>query len=76
MIAVAAKCPANAFRHTSTHLSTYLYHGQGTSVDYRDLTKYDVVFTTYETVLSDANRSSILQTIFWFRIVLDEGTKY
>ena len=38
------------------------------------LMKYDVVLTSYETVLSDANRSRTLQALSWFRIVLDEGT--
>lgn len=76
MITVRAKCRAiadDAFRHTPSHLDVYVYHEQRTTIDHRDLTKFDVVLTTYETVLSDASRSKNLQAIFWFRVVLDEG---
>ena len=76
MITVRAKCRANAddaFRHTASHLDVYLYHGQQTVIDHRGLAKYDVVLTSYETVRSDASRSRNLQSVFWFRVVLDEG---
>lgn len=73
MIIAAIKCQAHAIRHTSSYLHVYVYHGQRTTIDHRSLTSYDVVLTSYETVLSDANRLRNLQAIFWFRIVLDEG---
>lgn len=60
-------------RHTSSHLEVYVYHGQRTTIDHGSLANYDVVLTSYETVLSDANRSRNLQATFWFRIVLDEA---
>lgn len=60
-------------RHTSSHLNVHVYHGQGTAIDRRSLAQHDVVLTSYETVLSDANRSRDVQAIFWFRIVLDEA---
>lgn len=50
-----------------------MYHGGGTAVPGLDLARNDVVLTTYETVLSDIAKKGTLQSISWFRIVLDEG---
>ena len=63
----------NLFRHTSSELKELFYYGQGTNIDPRSLAEHDIVFTTYETVCSDANRSNTLQATPWYRVVLDEG---
>lgn len=54
----------------------HLYHGQGTQINSESLAEHDIVFTTYETVCSDSERSNDLQTTPWYRVVLDEGTLY
>lgn len=50
-----------------------MYHGKGTAMHKSRLMNCDVVFTSYETVLSDFIRSKTLQEVSWFRVVLDEG---
>lgn len=37
------------------------------------LLQYDVVLTTYHTILADWKGQKVLYDFFWFRIVLDEG---
>ena len=63
-------------RHISSDLRVHVYHGYGTGIDVDSLAAQDIVFTTYETVVSDANRSRKLQVISWFRVILDEGRDY
>ena len=60
-------------RHISSDLRVHVYHGYGTGIDRDSLAEQDIVFTTYETIVSDANRSRKLQVISWFRVILDEG---
>ena len=58
-------------------LKVYKYHGIGKEIDIDSMVGYDVVLTTYATVASDAaKRSSLLQQIMWFRVVLDEGMEF
>lgn len=64
----------NLLRHTSSELKERFYYGQGINIDPRSLAEHDIVFTTYETVCSDAKRSNTLQATPWYRVVLDEGT--
>lgn len=61
-------------------LSTYIYHGSNRTPNEIDLaTKYDLVVTTYGTVLSDSTKQGSnftggpLFRVKWFRIVLDEA---
>ena len=63
-------------RHISCELKVHVYHGYGTGLDHDILAEQDIVFTTYETVASDVNQSNKLQTILWFRVILDEGESY
>ena len=60
-------------RHILCDLKVHLYHGNGTCIDHGSLAEQDIVFTTYETVASDVNKSHGLQAISWFRVILDEG---
>ena len=58
-------------------LAVLTYHGKvlGTSL----LRDYDVVLTTYATVSSELSRGeehSALYAQNWFRIILDEGTRF
>ena len=60
-------------------LSYYIYHGNNRCSDVKELSKYDMVITTYSIVSSEFNGRSkkrdvspLLQTN-WFRIVLDEA---
>lgn len=60
-------------------VSSYLFHGPGRTEDPRELAQYDIVITTYSTVLSDISgksakrRESPLAQMNFFRIVLDEA---
>ncbi len=60
-------------RHISSDLRVHVYHGYETGIDCDSLAEQDIVFTTYESIVSDANRSHKLQAISWFRVILDEG---
>ena len=57
----------------SPELRWYFYHGQRKGSEPRELAEHDVVFTTYETIFHDTNRTATLQAVSWFRLVLDEG---
>ncbi|EFQ99315.1 transcription termination factor 2 [Nannizzia gypsea CBS 118893] len=60
-------------------LSFYVFHGPSRTEDPRELAKYDVVITTYTTILSDVSGKSSkrgtspLVRMNMFRIVLDEA---
>ncbi|KAF2722875.1 hypothetical protein K431DRAFT_283387 [Polychaeton citri CBS 116435] len=64
-------------QHTSGKLKVYAYHGSNRQQDPEVLAKHDVVLTTYNTAaaeFNDGNRQTrALETIKWFRIVLDEA---
>jgi SWI/SNF-related matrix-associated actin-dependent regulator of chromatin subfamily A3 len=50
------------------------YHGQDRSKDPSALVQYDVVLTTYGTVVADFSRSrNVLDHINWYRLIVDEG---
>ena len=60
-------------------LSYYIYHGNNRCNDAKELSKFDMVITTYNIVSSEFNRrskkrtDSPLEQTNWFRIVLDEA---
>ncbi|KAM6511298.1 hypothetical protein FALCPG4_016300 [Fusarium falciforme] len=54
-------------------LRTAIFHGDDRAKTTQDLFKYDVVLTTYPTLLADYKGRRVLQDIAWFRIVLDEA---
>jgi len=51
------------------------YHGKNRRVvEVDSLNEYDLVLTTYSTLVADRrNANGILHKIIWFRVVLDEG---
>ncbi|EME47779.1 hypothetical protein DOTSEDRAFT_97536, partial [Dothistroma septosporum NZE10] len=55
----------------------YTYHGDSRMQDTEELSKYDIVLTTYNTAASEFNSGAskyhALRSINWFRIVLDEA---
>jgi SWI/SNF-related matrix-associated actin-dependent regulator of chromatin subfamily A3 len=54
----------------------YVYHGHQRERDPGKLAAYDIVFTTYETLVSDSKggkSNGCLRDIQWLRIILDEG---
>ncbi len=51
-------------------LNTFIHHGANRTGNYRDLLGYDVVVTSYTTVVSDLH---MLNMINWSMVVLDEA---
>lgn len=51
-------------------LNTFIHHGSNRTGNYRDLLQYDVVITSYTTVVSDLY---MLNMITWQLVVLDEA---
>jgi SNF2 family DNA or RNA helicase len=56
-------------------LTYYVYHGTHRTQNVYELSKYDIVITTYGTLAADFSKgaSSVLHRLKWFRIVLDEA---
>ncbi|KAM0724220.1 hypothetical protein Q7P37_000102 [Cladosporium fusiforme] len=58
-------------------LSIYVYHGNNRSQDLHELSKYDIVLTTYDIVAREYSdphhKRNALALLNWFRIVLDEA---
>jgi len=61
-------------RHVGDSLIFMKYHGPRRPKDVDSLSKADVVITTYHTLAVEYQKKrSLLHTIHWFRVVLDEG---
>ena len=56
-------------------LNYYIYHGQHRSRDLQYLSSFDIVITTYNVVSTEYEgaKTSTLESIEWFRVVLDEA---
>ncbi|KAK1393591.1 putative SWI/SNF-related matrix-associated actin-dependent regulator of chromatin subfamily A member 3-like 1 [Heracleum sosnowskyi] len=74
-------CPPSVFstwitqlgEHTKRgKLKVYLYYGDRTD-DPMELTKYDMVLTTYTTLGSELNLESPMFRVAWWRVILDEA---
>jgi SNF2 family DNA or RNA helicase len=65
-------------RHLNGTLKTLKYHGQKRRELFSSCEEFDIVLTTYHTLVSDFKERSGLHELEWFRVVLDEGmrTKY
>ncbi|WBW74479.1 DNA translocase/ubiquitin protein ligase E3, ERCC4-like protein Rhp16/Rad16-like [Schizosaccharomyces osmophilus] len=73
--------------HTNKALSTYLYYGQSRNISPQDLSKYDVVLTSYNVIESAYRKErsgfrrkgglvkekSLLHNLEFYRIILDEA---
>lgn len=56
------------------NMTFYKYHGRQRQQDANLVFERDVVFSTYATLASEPSRGiGILNSVEWFRIVLDEG---
>lgn len=53
----------------------YVYHGTNRTQNVYELSKYDIVVTTYGTLAADFSKGpiSVLHRLKWFRVVLDEA---
>lgn len=59
------------------NMTFYKYHGRQRQQDAKLLFERDVVFSTYATLANEPDQGiGILNSVEWFRIVLDEGEKY
>lgn len=56
-------------------LTYYVYHGTHRIQNVYELSKYDIVITTFGTLAADFGKgaSSVLHRLKWFRVVLDEA---
>lgn len=54
-------------------LDVYVFHGANREYKARNLAKYDVVITTYQTVVVEDKNQGVLYQVKWNRIILDEG---
>jgi hypothetical protein len=69
-----------AENRTGGALSIYCYHGRRRTRDPREISKYDVVVTTYGTLASDYSRTKLrpantspLHLVRWHRLIMDES---
>jgi SNF2 family DNA or RNA helicase len=64
-------------RHIYGGLRVCEYHGRGRETNVEAIANADIVLSTYHTVAGESSKTtSPLFRIYWFRIVLDEGTYY
>lgn len=55
-------------------LKILVHHGGGRPFDPKIMANYDIVLTTYHTLIADHNRSTPTATeVAWYRVVLDEA---
>ncbi|UZP36582.1 hypothetical protein NXS19_004398 [Fusarium pseudograminearum] len=54
-------------------LRVHTFHGDSRSTESTSLMNHDIVLTTFATLVSDFKRRKVLQSVEWFRVVLDEA---
>ncbi|KAF4998446.1 hypothetical protein FDECE_11787 [Fusarium decemcellulare] len=54
-------------------LTSIVFYGDQRTKAVKDLINFDIVLTTYATLLADSKGRRILQSLTWFRVVLDEA---
>ncbi|KAI8652051.1 hypothetical protein NCS56_01421900 [Fusarium sp. Ph1] len=54
-------------------VKTAVFHGDDRAKTAKGIFNYDVVLTTYPTILADSKGRRVLQGMTWFRVVLDEA---
>jgi SWI/SNF-related matrix-associated actin-dependent regulator of chromatin subfamily A3 len=53
------------------------FHGNSRENDPRSLLDFDIVLTTYSTLVVDFSKDlGVLHRVQWFRVVLDEGMSF
>ncbi|OUM53319.1 hypothetical protein BVG19_g2593 [[Candida] boidinii] len=57
------------------NLKPFIFHGPKRPTSLKELLDYDVIITTYSTVLSESTKlkGSLLYQTYWWRIILDEA---
>lgn len=58
---------------SKTGLKCMIYHGSKRNVSVTELSKYDVVVTTYQTVRTDHSVNGPLLQVHWWRVICDES---
>lgn len=65
------------FLHSHTFPGSFVcfkYHGEGRKEAISDISRAHIVLTTYATLAADNNsKRSVINTLHWYRLVLDEG---
>ncbi|KAK3363960.1 SNF2 family N-terminal domain-containing protein [Lasiosphaeria hispida] len=54
-------------------LNVCVFHGKTRPDSAKDVVDYDIVITTYATLVMDKKKNGLLQHIHWYRIILDEA---
>ena len=52
---------------------SFVHHGTSRLKTVEDVRKYDIIFTTYGCVASELENKGVLQSMRWYRVILDEA---
>ena len=68
------KRPNPFARHIAENcLKTATFHGNDREHDPQALATFDIIFTTFSTLMKDYQNARVLHRLKWFRVILDEG---
>jgi hypothetical protein len=68
------KTPNLFARHIAENcLKTTTFHGNDRENDSLALVAFDIIFTTFSTLMKDYQNARVLHSLKWFRVILDEG---